>query len=120
MALATPTLNEGEIYIGAIISADGTRNHHLILLPGAAEKLNWKDANTWAESIGGELPDRVEGALLYAHTKDQFEQDWYWTREQRAATSYYAWYQSFDYGYQNLISKGTQLRARAVRRLIIE
>ena len=116
-----PQLNEGEIYIGAIISADGSRNHHLILLPDSAENLTWKQALDWAESVGGELPDRVEGALLFAHAKDHFQQEWYWTREQHAAYSDYAWYQSFSNGNQYITSyKRYQLRARAVRRLIIQ
>jgi hypothetical protein len=114
-----PKLNEGEIYIGAIITADGTRNHHLILLPGENESANFADATTWAQSIGGELPDRVEGALLFAHAKEHFTPEWYWTREQRASYSDFAWYQSFDNGNQNFSNKGNQLRARAVRRVQI-
>ena len=115
-----PKLNDGEIYVGAIISADGSRNHHLILLPDLAKNLCWKDAIAWAESIGGELPDRVESALLFAHVKDQFEPEWYWTREQHAAYSDNAWYQSFNGGFQLSNLKGYQLRARAVRRVLIE
>lgn len=127
MNIPKPKLHDGEIYVGAIISADGSRNHHLILLPESAENLVWKDAIAWAESIGGELPDRVESALLFAHVKDQFDQKkdqfdqkWYWTREQHAADSLFAWVQSFSYGYQHDIYKYNQLRARAVRRVLIE
>ena len=120
MPLAIPALNVGEIYVGAIISADGSRNHHLILLPDLAKNLCWKDAIAWAESIGGELPDRVESALLFVHVKDQFDQEWYWTREKHAANSDLAWCQSFYNGYQYYYSKDLQLRARAVRRLVIQ
>lgn len=120
MPLAIPALNVGEIYVGAIISADGSRNHHLILLPDLAKKLCWKDAIAWAESIGGELPDRVESALLFVHVKDQFDQEWYWTREKHAAYFYYAWCQSFRSGNQSSTTKDGQLRARAVRRLVIQ
>ena len=115
-----PKLNDGEIYIGAIISADGSRNHHLILLPDLAKNLCWKDAIAWAESIGGEIPDRVESDLLFAHVKDQFDQEWYWTREDHAADSSYVWFQSFGYGIQGITGKDGQLRARAVRRVLIE
>jgi hypothetical protein len=66
----------GEKYIGTIISADGARNHHIILLPGAVSGKTWNDAKAWAESIGGELPDRSEGALLFSTMKDEFEEDW--------------------------------------------
>jgi hypothetical protein len=110
----------GEKYIGTIISADGTRNHHIILLPGAVSGKTWNDAKEWAESIGGELPDRSEGALLFATMKDEFEEDWYWTREAHASESGYAWYQYFSSGLQDFYDIIGKLRARAVRRLIIQ
>ena len=110
----------GEKYIGTIISADGTRNHHIILLPGAASGKTWNDAKEWAESIGGELPDRSEGALLFATIKDEFEEEWYWTREALASDSGYAWSQDFSDGFQGHGDITNKLRARAVRRLIIQ
>ena len=110
----------GEKYIGTIIIADGARNHHIILLPGAVSEKTWNDAKEWAESVGGELPDRVEGALLFATAKDEFEEDWYWTREAHASASGSAWFQGFFSGYQTTGATRTELRARAVRRLIIQ
>jgi len=110
----------GEKYIGTIISADGTSNHHIILLPGAVSGKTWNDAKEWAESIGGELPDRIEGALLFATMKDEFEEEWYWTREAHASDSGYAWSQSFYHGGQYGDDIYDKLRARAVRRLIIQ
>ena len=109
----------GEKYIGTIISADGTRNHHIILLPGAASGKTWNDAKEWAESIGGELPDRSEGALLFATIKDEFEEEWYWTREALASDSGSAWFQSFGIGNQRGNDITIKLRARAVRRFPI-
>jgi len=110
----------GERYVGTIISADGSRNHHIILLPGAVNEKTWKDAKAWAESIGGELPDRTEGALLFATLKDEFEEQWYWTREVHASDSGYAWCQFFHHGTQYIYDIYNKLRARAVRRLIIQ
>ena len=115
-----PKLNDGEIYVGAIISADGSRNHHLILLPDLAVNVCWKDAIAWAESIGGELPDRVECALLFAHAKEHFQGSWYWTREKHANYSSGAWFQSFVTGHQDGYSKNNHLSARALRRVLIE
>ena len=109
-------LQEGEVYVGLI--ADGSKAHHIILLPGEFNG-NWKDAMDWAESIGGELPDRVEGALLFATMKDDFEPEWYWTREQHVSDSACAWVQFFSYGYQGDNDTDNQNRARAVRRLPI-
>lgn len=112
--IQAPVLSDGEKYVGTIISADGTKKEHVILMPQKPDgKLNWQDANKWAESIGGKLPDRVEGALLFNQLKSDFEEEWHWTRE--SYTDSYAWYQSFNDGYQNFTHKYYELRARAVR-----
>lgn len=110
----------GEKYVGTITSADGSRNHHIILLPGAVSDKTWNAAKEWAESIGGELPDRVESALLFATMRDEFEEAWHWTREANASDSGSAWSQGFYGGLQGCDDISTKLRARAVRRLIIQ
>lgn len=120
LPIQSPPLNPNETYVGMISSADGSRQHHIILLPGDIDNINWKDATAWATSIGGELPDRVESALLYATQKEQFHDDWYWTREPHASDASYAWCQHFVNGFQNNNHIYYQLRARAVRRLPIE
>lgn len=120
ISITLPQLAEGEKFVGIIISADGSRKHALILLPGEAEPANWKTQMKWAESVGGELFDRVEGALLAATMKDEFKPEWYWTREQHAAYSRYAWSQTFDYGNQLYDTTYDEFRARAVRRLAIQ
>ena len=64
------------------------------------------------------LPSQAEAHLLAANLKDQFEQDdWYWTSTQYSALS--AWAQDFGNGYQDISTKVTTGRARAVRRLIL-
>jgi hypothetical protein len=114
-----PLLNDGEIYVGAIISADGSKNHHIILLPGESDDVEWKDAMEWAASIGGELPDRCESALLFATMKDEFKPEWYWLREQHATYSIRAWCQDFSSGGHGNYYNRVELRSRAVRRLEI-
>ena len=52
--------------------------------------------------------------------KDEFEEEWYWTREAHASASGYAWGQSFTSGTQLSNVIRINLRARAVRRLIIQ
>ena len=115
-----PKLNEGEKFIGAILSADGSKRHALILLPGDQADLTWQQAMDWAASIDGELPDRSESALLFATMKGEINETWYWTRERHASDASSAWYQDFRYGYQGSNHILYQCRARAVRRLIIE
>ncbi len=112
-------LKNGEEYAGIILGKDGALDHHLILLPGEAEKVNWAQAKDWALAFGGELPTRREQALLYANLKEQFKDAWYWSGEHYAAYSGSAWCQSFDDGLQDSDLKNYELRARAVRRLAI-
>jgi len=114
------SLKAGERYAGLILGKDGESSYHLILLDGHQSEINWTDALTWAKEQGGELPNRREQALLYANLKEEFEEAWYWTNEQHASISSSAWYQNFYNGNQINTSKGGELRARAVRRLIIQ
>ncbi len=113
-----PPLAEGEIYVGSIGDAQGNL-HHIILLPGDNDDANWEAQMEWAKSIGGDLPTRIEQAMLWASHRDQFKHDWYWSNEVLQAESGWAWYQLFGYGLQDHIHKGHELRARAVRRLPI-
>jgi len=120
MQITLPELPARQLNAGLVMQ-DGKPSHWLILLPEApASRLNFQDATAWAESIGGELPTRQEQSLLFANLKDQFEADWYWSGEEYKSGSGYAWVQYFDDGYQDYSHKGNELRARAVRRLVIE
>ncbi len=114
-----PALAAGELYAGLILGKDGAPDHHLILLPGAAEDLTWEQAKEWATSVGGELPTRREQSLLYANLKEEFESTWYWSGEQCAGYSDNAWIQSFGGGNQDDNRKDYEFRARAVRRLVL-
>lgn len=118
-AIPLPALAEGETYVGAIVSACGTYRHHIILLPGDHDDSNWKVAMAWAASLGGDLPNRIEQALLFATLKDQFQKDWYWSNTLHASDASYAWCQDFSYGGQGHGHFDGQCRARAVRRLPI-
>jgi len=120
LTIQFPQLNPGEKFVGVIVSADGKYRHALILLPGEAEPNDWKAQMNWAASIGGDLPDRVESALLFATLRDEFKPEWYWSGEQRAASSDCAWVQDFGNGYQDDSRKSGYFRARAVRRVVIQ
>ena len=58
--------------------------------------------------------------MLYAHMKDQFKEEAYWSNEKCVSAPGYAWYQYFYSGYQHNLSTICELRARAVRRLEIQ
>ena len=110
--------NEGEIHICAFENADGSTTH-TFLLPETKADIKWNDAMEWAKSIGGDLPTRAELIHLYENHSDKFESRWYWSNTQHASDSGCAWSQSFISGYQYNHYKTNELRARAVRRLVI-
>ena len=116
--LQIPPLAEGETYIGAIGDTSGDV-YHVILLPGDNDDATWEAQIEWAKSIGGDLPTRVEQAMLWANHRDLLQKDYYWSNETHHSVSGYAWYQVFGYGGQSLDRKSDELRARAVRRLPI-
>ena len=116
-----PELKEGEMYAGILLGEGGQPDQHIILLAEEMEgEANWKDAFNWALQIGGSLPTRREQSLLFANLKGQFEPTWYWSGEQHASDSSYAWYQGFSYGCQGSYHKLSKLRARAVRRVKVK
>jgi len=118
MKFETPPLNDGEIHIAALTDAKGEL-YHLILLPGDNDDATHAAQMEWAKSIGGDLPSRVEQALLWERARDQFKKDWYWSNETHHNESGWAWFQDFHYGTQFTNRKNNELRARAVRRLPI-
>lgn len=121
---ATINLAPGEHYAGIITGKDGEPSYHLVLLPGQADDITWDKAMEWASKQGGDsvasLPTRREQALLYANLKEEFEERAYWSCEAHESESGWAWFQNFRRGYQNGTRRITELRARAVRRLVIE
>ena len=112
----TVSLAPGEFYAGVIVN-DGLPSYHLILLPDDKDDLNWEAAKAWAAEVCGELPNRREQALLYANLKDQVQSALYWSSEQHASNSDFAWSQVFGSGSQLYHYKSSELRARAVRRV---
>ena len=118
-AFLASILKAGEEYAGIILGKNGDPDHHLILLPGEADSVNWKNAKEFAAKAGGELPTRREQSLLYANLKEGFQERAYWSGEQHAANADFAWFQVFGYGGQYSGTKSRSLRARAVRRVAI-
>lgn len=113
-SFAIPAAKPGERYLGSIIEPSG-RVRHSFLMPGDEEK-NWNDGMAWAKELGGDLPDRIEQAMLYAHMPEEFQKAAYWSNTQRAGNSNLAWFQSFKYGSQYSSYESAEVRVRAVRR----
>ncbi|WP_322076450.1 DUF1566 domain-containing protein [Burkholderia cepacia] len=120
IAATIPQLAEGEIYVGVVANTAGEL-HHVILLPGDNDDATWQAQMEWAQSIGGDLPTRVEMLFLLENHRDEFERDAYWTCQPDTDPGYsgWAWSQSFNLGNQYGGRQSYELRARAVRRLPI-
>lgn len=117
--MTKPELNEGEIYIGAFINADGT-GHRTILLADDYEPDTWQNQMAKAALIGADLPTRAELVTMYEQFPEQFQKTWYWSNTTDRDGDQWAWYQSFINGYQYFNFKNHEKRARAVRRISIE
>ena len=115
--ITIPELAAGEIWIGVV--SVGAALHHVILLPGDFEGPHAAMMAKAAE-LGGDLPTRVESALLFAEAKAEFKPDYYWTKEQHASDESYAWVQDFTGGSQYCLHKDNVYPARAVRRVPIQ
>ncbi len=116
--ITLPPLADGETYIGAIGDQQGNL-HHVILLPGDNDDADWQTQMDWAKSIGGDLPSKTELAMLWTSSRNDFQDDWYWSNQPHESDPAYAWCQYFGYGTQLYDHKLNELRARAVRRLPI-
>jgi len=114
--ITLPDLNDGETYVGCIGDAKGNIQH-IILLPGDNDDATHQEQLDWAKSIGGDLPNRIEQAMLWANHRDQFKKDLYWSNELCEPGSGYAWCQNFYDGRQHYNYLNIKLRARSVRRL---
>ncbi len=117
--ITLPELKEGEFYAGILLGKDGAPDQHVILLPGQANDVTFKQAQQFAADIGGDLPTRRDQSLLFANLKEQFEERWYWSGTQHSSGSGCAWCQDFGNGDQSFNHKDYQLRARFVRRSVI-
>ena len=117
--LLIPDLADGEIYFGFYGTARGEACH-VILLPGDNSNARWQEQMDWAKSIGGDLPNLIEHAMLKAYSPEQFQPFAYWSNQTHIGHVAYAWCQYFGQGTQDYCRKLIGLRARAVRRVTIE
>lgn len=116
------------LFVGLTTNPEGL-HQAVVLLPARPDKrLNWGDAKTWAESVGGVLPSRPEFAMAFANVrKDIATEGWFWTRDdvidpdEPDSEDYasYAWYQDFSNGDQYSFLKSSEGRAVAVRLILL-
>ncbi|MDE2467217.1 MAG: hypothetical protein KGL35_00305, partial [Bradyrhizobium sp.] len=84
MSIPAPTPGVGERFVATILLPNRT-GKHIYLRPEKSDKNNWQHQMDWASSIGADLPDQVEGALLFSTMPEEFEKEAYWLNKQHAA-----------------------------------
>ena len=84
------------------------------------KKLNWEEAISWCESVGGELPSRE--ILLHCYMNEAIKKEFastnYWSSTEDDANG--AWTQNFGNGGQGNYYKNGSNYVRAVRRLVVD
>ena len=131
-AIGTEWPGQGGTFAGLVRGENGAKDYLLILGPEYDGDTDWNTAMKWAADLRSadvdpdaahhgdySLPTRAEQAVLFGNLRDRFQQDWYWSNTQHAEYAGFAWCQLFGYGVQGHTHKDYELRARAVRRLII-
>lgn len=111
--------SQGKEEAGAVSDFDGQANTAALVKSKhdhpAAEWAAGLDIDGHADFY---LPSRRELRLCWVNVPELFEEGWYWSSTQYSA--HIAWTQRFDGGNQGNFVKDFALRARAVRRLVIE
>jgi hypothetical protein len=106
--------------------AAGQPDYYLYRGPTSPKRLNHAAALEFAKACKAhghkdwELPDRTDGALLYANGRDQAKSAWYWLKPQYAPLDACAWAQIFGHGYQIFSRKSDELEVVLVRRVPIQ
>lgn len=126
--IGQPWPGQGGIYAGMVRGDDGLPDYHLILAEHEPEdRMAWQASMDYAGTVEADghkdftLPKRKEQAILFGNLKERFKEVWYWSCEPHASSSDSAWNQNFYDGNQdNALKDNYHLRARAVRRLVIQ
>jgi hypothetical protein len=92
------------------------------LKPTAEENYTWRHGENVSAvpptyAYTEEVPAQTSVAPFQDDGAEAFADTWYWSSSQYSATN--AWFQNFDDGYQHYDGERNELRARAVRRLLV-
>jgi len=115
---AMPEVAANEFNAGLVIDPKtGAPTHWLIDVDGEAEVTHKEGVDR--APAGLDLPTRREQSLLMANAGHRFQKRYYWSKEEYAGYSDYAWFQYFGDGYQYGAVKDNRYLARFVRRVAI-
>ena len=117
---------QGGRYAGLSLTDAGKPCHLIVAEEAPEDEKTWEAADKWARGLivgdhrDFDLPNRHDGLVMYDNLAEHIEKVVHWLKTQHASDSGCAWYQGFDDGDQGYYRKDGKLRARAVRRLIIQ
>ena len=124
--ISTLMIDRGGLYAGILRGETGEPDYRLYLAPEPKDlSLPWAKAMSYAKAFKSSalhdftLPTRREQRLLWANLPEHFDSAWYWSNEQYAGYSDYAWMQNFGNGNQYIVLKSLSYRVRLVRRVPI-
>jgi hypothetical protein len=118
-AFLAENLRKGEVYGGIVLGKDGEPDYHLFAQTKFIESATFEEVKAYVEKVGGEGATRRDLALLRVNAPEPFGTKAFWSCEQHAAGSFYAWCQYFGNGFQYFYRKSNLLCGVAVRRLEI-
>jgi hypothetical protein len=118
-AFLAENLRKGEVYGGIVLGKDGEPDYHLFAQTKFIESATFEEVKAYVEKVGGEGATRRDLALLRVNAPEPFGTKAFWSCEQHAAYSGYAWCQYFEVGDQDYGLKYRKLCGVAVRRLPI-
>ena len=116
----------GGVFMGIARGEKGQPDYYLVRGRYADKRMTHADALKFAthctdgKFTDWQLPDRTDGALLYANGREEARSGWHWLKQTYAGTDAYAWCQHFRYGTQLDNRKFIELEVVLVRRVLIQ
>jgi hypothetical protein len=116
----------GGVYMGIARGENGQPDCHIFRGRYAEKRMNHAAALKFAadcrdsEHADWKLPNRTEGALVYANGREDMRQTWHWLEPQYAGDDACAWCQYFRSGYQDDYLKSNEFEVVLVRRVPIQ
>lgn len=84
-----PALAPGEVYVGLVLTSNGTPDYHLTLFPETGAGYNWEEAMEWAAGQRLDLPTCAEWEMILTNCRKEIIMGAYWTNTEYNAT--HAW-----------------------------
>jgi hypothetical protein len=115
----------GGVFMGIALGENKRDQYQVFRGRYADRQMNHADALKFAADCTDgshkdwQVPDRTDGALLYANGRGDMRSGWHWLKPQSALSGAYAWVQHFSHGNQGNDRKSNEFEVVLVRRVPI-